>query len=740
MVKTLPSACPQQSFLTVPAVKTLFFAIVVIVLSVIPKFSIGQIDAPDSRFVRGDVEQNGHLELGDAISILSHMFLGLRLSCHDTADLDDNGEIHLSDVIYLLSHLYLGSPPPQAPYPGCGADPSADDLPCSIHSRCKSGDDLPLRMSYGIGESTQAIYTEDNQKLIVASESGRVTILDAETFKVLHVVNALNEKPTVIDVDKSGIYVLVGDQTGKLASIHLAKGEIHYTLDFKKPLLAIATSFDHQDLLIAPDDHWIFQHNLETGERTAEYDLSIRTGSTNADVDNLIVIPGTTTIFARLYHRSYFLYDLATKTAGDPIEFRSVPIFLGAFKDPNSDRYIVASNPWYYSFDLRTLKTFAELTIEDDIQHHQQVYSFAENRKLMLRMLDHYEIRTFPEFSLQQEIYPHDSRLTTTAISPDETMLFSAAEDNSSYQLHFPRSIRQWDASAHRGPPQSLALSPDLSLLATGGLYGKLKIWDAADGRLLFQINAHPTAINDLQFSSDSRYLASSGSQQDWKIWDLTTGSLSFTHSLQERGLNSKISCFEWDSANQKVLIGTVDGEVLLLDTESHKTQYFSESSHDRGITALLISERDPHFYTASADGDIHIRNWDDGSLIQAIETQLFGIRSLDLSREKEFILISTDEGKVVEWEIETDRPRIDLQLEDAWLSGAYYTLNESHIATAGSRGLITFIKRDDLNSQSTIPTNLADIYSFKLSPTKDRILVGGSDGTVQMFPLKLGD
>lgn len=85
-------------------------------------------------FTRGDVDANGTIELADAVSILQYLYGGdpLPVSCRDAADVDDSGQPGILDPVWLLSFLFVaGSPPPPAPYPACGFDPTLDALDCA---------------------------------------------------------------------------------------------------------------------------------------------------------------------------------------------------------------------------------------------------------------------------------------------------------------------------------------------------------------------------------------------------------------------------------------------------------------------------------------------------------------------------------------------------------------------------------------------------------------------------------
>ncbi|MBN1442175.1 MAG: hypothetical protein JXA90_05665 [Planctomycetes bacterium] len=92
-------------------------------------------------FIRGDVDQNGAIELTDPVRILMYLFLdGTSVpGCLDAADVDDSGTIDLSDAVYSLNFLFLGGPLPPLPHPECGVDPTDDALDC----REFSGDVCP---------------------------------------------------------------------------------------------------------------------------------------------------------------------------------------------------------------------------------------------------------------------------------------------------------------------------------------------------------------------------------------------------------------------------------------------------------------------------------------------------------------------------------------------------------------------------------------------------------------------
>ncbi|MEM7260490.1 MAG: hypothetical protein AAF488_00770 [Planctomycetota bacterium] len=96
-----------------------------------PALCVAEI-GPYSAFVRGDTNLDFVLEISDAIELLSILFVPEVDSngCDDTVDVDDNGTLEVTDAIVLLNFLFLSGPPPAAPYPDPGFDPTPDDMIC----------------------------------------------------------------------------------------------------------------------------------------------------------------------------------------------------------------------------------------------------------------------------------------------------------------------------------------------------------------------------------------------------------------------------------------------------------------------------------------------------------------------------------------------------------------------------------------------------------------------------------
>lgn len=86
-------------------------------------------------FIRGDANNDGSVNIGDAIAILDYLFSGGTATCESAIDTNDDGSLNVADAIRVLGYLFSGSGDLPAPFPSCNGDPTADGLTC-ISSSC----------------------------------------------------------------------------------------------------------------------------------------------------------------------------------------------------------------------------------------------------------------------------------------------------------------------------------------------------------------------------------------------------------------------------------------------------------------------------------------------------------------------------------------------------------------------------------------------------------------------------
>lgn len=101
-------------------------------------FRLGVDFAPLPRFRRGDVNDDGRLNIADPSALLLHLFDSLSVSCLAATDANGDDRMDVSDAIYLFQYLVGGGPPPGAPFPNCGVSSDTSAVFSCDASGCMS--------------------------------------------------------------------------------------------------------------------------------------------------------------------------------------------------------------------------------------------------------------------------------------------------------------------------------------------------------------------------------------------------------------------------------------------------------------------------------------------------------------------------------------------------------------------------------------------------------------------------
>ena len=200
-----------------------------------------------------------------------------------------------------------------------------------------------------------------------------------------------------------------------------------------------------------------------------------------------------------------------------------------------------------------------------------------------------------------------------------------------------------WDEEEIR----DLAFSPDGRYLATVNGYGSVRLWDAANGQLLPELEEGRLTGEyyrqyNAAFSPDGTLLAAGGPDDRVRVWRLETGRL--LYSLEGYGSSRVFSvAFSPDgtllaagSSDNTVRVWQVSDGSLLHTLEGHEDDVVEVAFSADGATLVSRSEDDP------------LRLWrvDDGTL----RKEVGGQKAFDLSPDGSLLATGREEGAVSLW------------------------------------------------------------------------------------------
>src|SRR6476661_6335751 len=170
---------------------------------------------------------------------------------------------------------------------------------------------------------------------------------------------------------------------------------------------------------------------------------------------------------------------------------------------------------------------------EAELKRREEVKAASKRAKELAHKLTHLKWRCV--FTLPG----HSSFVNSLAISPDGKILASGSWD---------KTIKIWDLettellgtlTGHSDRVNSVAISYDGKMLVSGSSDETIKFWNLHNGDLLWTLKGHSDNVNAVVFSPDGKILASGSSDATSKVWDVESGKLLRTLSGLNVGVNS---------------------------------------------------------------------------------------------------------------------------------------------------------------------------------------------------------
>ncbi|MCW5554801.1 MAG: serine/threonine protein kinase [Verrucomicrobiae bacterium] len=153
-------------------------------------------------------------------------------------------------------------------------------------------------------------------------------------------------------------------------------------------------------------------------------------------------------------------------------------------------------------------------------------------------------------------------------LSPDNRRLYVARSEASNRRYNIQCLDLATDQELWQTEPQqdhgltTLALSPDGRVLASGSGHEDptIRVWEAATGQLLRQLDGHTGWVCKLAFTRDGRRLISAATDQTIRIWDIN----SRDEPMVLRGHTDEVYAVAISESAQLVASASKDGDLVL--------------------------------------------------------------------------------------------------------------------------------------------------------------------------------
>ncbi len=197
-------------------------------------------------------------------------------------------------------------------------------------------------------------------------------------------------------------------------------------------------------------------------------------------------------------------------------------------------------------------------------------------------------------------------------------------------------------AQGQKGQIMAHALSPDGTLVAAGDFYAALKLYNAANGKELFDLMGHKGHMRAAVFSPDGRMLAS-GADDGLRVWDVRTGK------------------------------------------EQHSV------AGPNGVTAVAYSNDGKHL--AAGDGYGKIRLWETESFKELPALTTNGVYAIAFSPDGKTVAAGLKNGFIKMWDLATGKERFNFPGHQAYINSLAVAPSGKLVATGSSDATVRVVE-----------------------------------------------
>lgn len=516
------------------------------------------------------------------------------------------------------------------------------------------------------------VFSEDGTQLL-SPVGNRVSVFDLVNNKSFTFEYEHRKNIRALDLNPQGTLLISIDEDGRAILVNYKSRNVLHHFNFKERCYSVKFSPDGKMFALATGR---FLQIWKTPNATQDRQFApfvrhrIQAGhfqdivSLTWSRDSRFVLTTSKDLTARIWSVQSEDKDLASMTFAGHRDY-----VMGAFFSGDQETIYTVSKDgalfrWEYTVkedeDEEDLSKYSWRIAEKNFFHTNQstvkCVTFHPKSNLLIVGFSTGDFRLYelPSFTLVQQLSMGQNPINTVTInSSGEWLAFGSSQLGQLLVYEWQSESYILKQQGHFDSMNSLAYSPDGSLIVTAADDGKIKVWDVVAGFCLVTLEGHTSSVTAIQFAKKGQVLFSSSLDGTVRAWDLIRYRNFRVFAAAER---IQFSSLAVDPSGEVVCAGSNDSFEIHVWSVQTGQLLDTLSGHEGPVSCLSFSQENS--ILASASWDKTIRIWSIFGRSQMVEPiEVYSdVLALAIRPDGKQVSISTLKGQISIFDIENGK------------------------------------------------------------------------------------
>jgi WD40 repeat protein len=277
-------------------------------------------------------------------------------------------------------------------------------------------------------------------------------------------------------------------------------------------------------------------------------------------------------------------------------------------------------------------------------------------------------------------------------------------------------------------------LSPDGKYIAVGRTGNNAKLIDFKTGKVFKILRGHKSMVISLCFSSDGKYLATGGIDGKVIVWDVESGTATRTFTFPDE----KEAIFSLDfSSDGKMLAAAIwGGYVIIWDINSGNRLRAISPHGGSGCYQVKFTPNGVYFISAGLDKKLKLIEIDTGEEIRSFigHTDQTLIHSINFNSSGDKFITSGGDGTVRVWDIASGLQTLRLRAHPGGAYSAKFDPSGKFIISGGDDFLVKLWDAQTCEQVSEFAGHKGGVGDVNITSDLKHIISGSRDGSIKIW------